>query len=223
MNLNTGQKVIAVDLDGTLAVAGPWQGLEHIGAPVPKMVERVKGWLECGCVVVVFTSRLSTPLDREFIVGPIERWCKRNIGEILPVTNIKTFDIDEFWDDRAVSVVKNNGEISFPLSNARLAGIIEAGCTGPAAALREMAVVFEQRNAVYKDNYKLAGAALDALFPEGMPKDQETMHLISLLVVKISRYINSGQSSEDSMVDAGAYCAMLADITKQRKQQKENK
>ena len=28
-----------VDLDGTLAVAEPWQGFEHIGKPVPNILK----------------------------------------------------------------------------------------------------------------------------------------------------------------------------------------
>jgi len=35
---------IGVDLDGTLAVYDGWRGPEHIGPPVPAMVERVKRW-----------------------------------------------------------------------------------------------------------------------------------------------------------------------------------
>ena len=33
---------IGVDLDGTLAVAEPWQGFEHIGKPVPNMLKKGK-------------------------------------------------------------------------------------------------------------------------------------------------------------------------------------
>jgi len=34
---------IGVDLDGTLAKYGEWRGVEHIGEPIPPMVDRVKG------------------------------------------------------------------------------------------------------------------------------------------------------------------------------------
>mgnify|MGYP006929204348 CR=1 FL=1 len=33
---------IGVDLDGTLAEATPWQGMSHIGPPVPLMMRRVR-------------------------------------------------------------------------------------------------------------------------------------------------------------------------------------
>ena len=39
---------IGVDLDGTLAHYEGWKGIEHIGAPVPAMLERVKNWLAEG-------------------------------------------------------------------------------------------------------------------------------------------------------------------------------
>ena len=41
---------IGVDLDGTLAHYDKWRGVEHIGKPVPVMLERVKKWLESSSV-----------------------------------------------------------------------------------------------------------------------------------------------------------------------------
>ena len=35
---------IGVDLDGTLAEYHGWQGIEHIGEPIPKMMARVRRW-----------------------------------------------------------------------------------------------------------------------------------------------------------------------------------
>lgn len=42
---------------------------------------------------------------------PIENWCLKHIGKKLPVTNIKDFGMIELWDDRAVQVVPNTGEV----------------------------------------------------------------------------------------------------------------
>jgi hypothetical protein len=33
---------IGIDLDGTLAFRGEWQGHNHIGEPIPLMLKRVK-------------------------------------------------------------------------------------------------------------------------------------------------------------------------------------
>ena len=52
---------IGVDLDGTLAVAEPWQGFEHIGKPVPNMLKRVKIWIQMGYRVKILTARAQDP------------------------------------------------------------------------------------------------------------------------------------------------------------------
>ncbi len=48
---------IAVDLDGTLAHYDEFRGKDHIGKPIPKMMERVKKWLDEGQKIVIFTAR----------------------------------------------------------------------------------------------------------------------------------------------------------------------
>jgi hypothetical protein len=52
---------IGVDLDGTLAHYDGWKGADNIGAPIPAMVERVKGWLAEGKTVKIFTARVYCP------------------------------------------------------------------------------------------------------------------------------------------------------------------
>jgi hypothetical protein len=98
---------IAVDLDGTLARYDGWQGADHIGAPIPAMVARVKRWLAEGQDVRIFTARVTT--DEEWIVDLIERWCLEHVGRKLPVTNVKDYGMIELWDDRAVQVEANTG------------------------------------------------------------------------------------------------------------------
>jgi len=97
---------IGVDLDGTLAISGCWKGLDHIGEPVPTMVERVKAWLNSGYTVKIFTARASAP---GFDVGVIHNWLNTNGLPKLEVTNIKDFTMIECWDDRAVQVIPNTG------------------------------------------------------------------------------------------------------------------
>ena len=55
-----GNKWIGVDLDGTLAEWDGWKGHQHIGKPIPQMVERVKRWLAMDIEVRVFTCLLYT-------------------------------------------------------------------------------------------------------------------------------------------------------------------
>ena len=107
---------IAVDLDGTLAHYDKWVGPEHIGTPIPKMVERVKRWLADGKDVRIFTARayydpadLERKLEAQRAVAAIEAWCVEQFGRALPVTNTKDYGMVEQWDDRVVQVVKNTG------------------------------------------------------------------------------------------------------------------
>jgi hypothetical protein len=107
---------IGVDLDGTLAEYTTWKGSNHIGTPVPKMLERVKAWLATGQEVRIFTARVS-PAAAELngekmndIVGRIHAWCIEHVGRPLAVTHEKDFAMIQLWDDRAVQVVPNTGE-----------------------------------------------------------------------------------------------------------------
>lgn len=104
---------IGVDLDGTLAHYDEWRGPTHIGAPIPKMVERVKKWVAEGKDVRLFTARWNCPLDsRETqlkVEESLNRWMEKHLGVILQITQSKDYQMIELWDDRAVQVEKNTG------------------------------------------------------------------------------------------------------------------
>jgi len=108
---------IGVDLDGTLAHYDGWVGFEHIGEPIPLMVNRVKEWLSQGQDVRIFTDRATllwedgceTPYDTA--IRPIEDWCERHLGQKLKVTCMKDMGCIQIWDDRAVRVEANTGRI----------------------------------------------------------------------------------------------------------------
>ena len=51
---------VGVDLDGTLAHYDKWKGADHIGVPVPRMLERVKLWLSEGMDIRIMTARVSS-------------------------------------------------------------------------------------------------------------------------------------------------------------------
>lgn len=107
---------IGVDLDGTLARYDKWMGADHIGAPVPAMLDRVKQWLAEGKDVRIFTARVSSDgsefMDREAAVArlAIREWCEVHIGQPLRITNAKDYAMVELWDDRCVQVVPNTGQ-----------------------------------------------------------------------------------------------------------------
>jgi hypothetical protein len=115
---------IAVDFDGTLAEWDPDGGPQQVwaaGQPIAPMVARVRGWLAEGKDVRIFTARvgcndrLSSQArdDQEFAAGQralIEAWCLEHLGEKLPITATKDWQMIECWDDKVIKVITNTGE-----------------------------------------------------------------------------------------------------------------
>ena len=104
--MNESDQWIGVDLDGTLAEYGDWIGVEHIGKPIPLMVERVKNWIVDGKKVKIFTARAIHGQDA---IHHIHKWLVKQGLPELEVTNVKDFYMVELWDDRCVRVVTNTG------------------------------------------------------------------------------------------------------------------
>lgn len=124
---------IAVDLDGTLAEYNGWVAADHIGKPVQSILYMVKDWLEEGKEVRIFTARISplnvclnpktdikaiqalscAPEITSALVAAeaIRKWCLLHVGVVLPITNIKDQMMSVQYDDRAVQVISNTGEI----------------------------------------------------------------------------------------------------------------
>lgn len=110
---------IGVDLDGTLAehTGVNWDGM--IGKPVPRMLARVRHWLDEGKDVRIMTARVAPyfldtadtrhPETQRFLV---QQWCVEHLGQVLPVTCSKDYGMVELWDDRAVRVEFNTGRIA---------------------------------------------------------------------------------------------------------------
>ena len=96
-----------VDLDRTLAEHNGWKGVNHIGKPVPKMMERVKKWIDEGINVKIFTARASHPKG----IPPVKKWLKENGLPDLEITCIKDMHLVRIYDDRAVQVRSNTGEL----------------------------------------------------------------------------------------------------------------
>jgi len=97
---------IGVDLDGTLAHYDGWYGPAHIGEPIPVMLKRVKGWLDEGREVRIFTARASVPEYVPFVT----QWLEKQGLPALQVTNVKDFAMLTLWDDRCVQVETNSGK-----------------------------------------------------------------------------------------------------------------
>lgn len=113
-NGNTkGLPWIGVDLDATLAEYDVWRGIEHIGKPIPAMVDRIKQWISQGHTVKIFTARVCRgrgPNDSVLAKLYIQQWLVEEAGlPALDVTNEKDFFMIQLWDDRCTQVVPNTG------------------------------------------------------------------------------------------------------------------
>ena len=98
---------VGVDLDGTLAHIGKEEfDIMHIGKPIPKMVAKVKRLMKKN-KVKIFTARAHDPKS----IPAIEAWCRRYLGEVLEITNVKDPGMQYLMDDRAVSIEKNMGTV----------------------------------------------------------------------------------------------------------------
>jgi hypothetical protein len=115
-----GNGWIGVDFDGTLAVSvtEEWNG--PLGQPVPLTVERVKARLAQGVEVRIFTARVC-PKNKDGTLQPesemselksrIDAWCEEHIGQRLECTCEKDHDMLQIWDDKAVHVTRDTGEV----------------------------------------------------------------------------------------------------------------
>jgi hypothetical protein len=105
---------IGVDLDGTLAKSIVAQTGDEIGAPIDPMVQLVKKWLVQGEDVRIFTARVNPnqgPYDALRARRHIEARCQHQLGQILPVTYEKDWDMALLFDDRARQVEHDTGRV----------------------------------------------------------------------------------------------------------------
>ena len=101
---------IGIDLDGTLATYQRWEGSDHFGDVLEPMKIRIQQWLDNQIEVRIFTARAS----QEKNIAPLQAWLvEQGLGE-LAVTNTKDYDLLQIWDDRAVEVEANTGNILTP-------------------------------------------------------------------------------------------------------------
>lgn len=107
---------IGVDFDGTLAYSLEVRGPYDLGEPIPNMVKRVRGWLDAGYTVKLFTARMNPysattkqNRDVEKMRTLLEDWCFIHLGERLECVNAKDGAMEVLWDDRAVEVKRDEG------------------------------------------------------------------------------------------------------------------
>jgi hypothetical protein len=76
--------------------------------------------------------------------------------------------------------------------------------------LDEIKMTFEQRGQIYKDNYRLMGELMTALFGDGKTKEEYAkLDLLHHVLSKLTRFVSSDLRHRDSIFDMGVYCIML--------------
>lgn len=99
---------IGIDLDGTLAQYTHFLGHDHIGEPVPEMLDFVKRLIAQGQTVKIFTARATDPES----IPVIKAWAARHgLGDI-EVTCVKDYGMTVIYDDRAIGIITNTGKRS---------------------------------------------------------------------------------------------------------------
>jgi hypothetical protein len=98
-----------MDLDGTLAQHDDAAEYDpaNIGEPVPGMVDKVKGFLDRGDKVTIFTARVHEP----GAYPHIKKWLRDQGLPDLPITNKKLPEFTHFHDDKGVAYEKNTGKV----------------------------------------------------------------------------------------------------------------
>jgi hypothetical protein len=96
-------------------------------------VQLVKAWLAHGEDVRIFTARVNPnnpQIDAVDARKAIEVWCELHLGQILPVTYEKDWDMLLLFDDRARQVERDTGRVfrAQGLQNGHLGGVALIDC-----------------------------------------------------------------------------------------------
>lgn len=104
---------VAFDLDGTAAHYDGWKGITHISDPIPKTIAHILAYINAGVTVKFLTARVATEDEEEkqLAINTIQAWSKQHIGHVLDATCIKDRHMIRLYDDRAVRVAENTGEV----------------------------------------------------------------------------------------------------------------
>ena len=138
---------------------------------------------------------------------------------LLERERIKPDNVAIAYDDRA-DVLDAYREWGIEITQLLMVG---EGGNKTAAILHRMATTFEERNAQYRDNYKVVGNVMrnlhgrNSVHPAAeLVDDFDLWHLYELLIVKLTRFANSGLKHRDSIHDIAVYAAMIENILEER-------
>ena len=97
---------IGCDFDGTLVKYSGWNHGD-VGEPVEAMCKIIRKYIEAGAEVRIVTARAAVPEN----LNVVEDWTEEHLGKRLQVTDRKDFAMTLLFDDRAVSVKRNEGRL----------------------------------------------------------------------------------------------------------------
>jgi hypothetical protein len=144
-------------------------------------------------------------------------------GEVLAIHNEETHAPRPAPIDKTCDADIDSLALLRPQKAADHAELRRQASAKPDAAsvLAEMAALFRERNAGYKDNYKMVAPIIRVLFPAGVPPElvaDDRWHLFELAIVKLTRFAVSGLYHSDSARDAAVYLAMIDAINQENKE-----
>ena len=143
---------IGFDLDGTLAKAEDTFDPESIGAPVAAMIEKLREHLAAGDTCKIFTARCYK--DEALATRVIQDWLEEQGLPRLDVTNIKDPSMELLYDDRAISVKRNEGTTK----KAAAAELLERPCCGAGCENCPYDPPHQEGNTVVREDLKKEAA-----------------------------------------------------------------
>ncbi|MGD9209196.1 MAG: hypothetical protein PVI90_00395 [Desulfobacteraceae bacterium] len=96
------QRVIAIDLDGTLLEYDGWKGEAHLGNPIPGMREVLIKLREMGWLIAIWTTRGSVGAIRRHLTKHDIPFDFVNTNPKGPASRSPKIYADVYLDDRAV-------------------------------------------------------------------------------------------------------------------------
>lgn len=110
------RRIVAVDLDGTLAGYDKWRGYTKIGKPNPDIIKLVRTEKREGAYILIHTARTTTVTNKVIpkVVVELERWLDENdvpydeiwLGTGKPYASV-------YIDDKAMNVACGDCRIRY--------------------------------------------------------------------------------------------------------------
>lgn len=215
---------IGVDLDGTLATYQHGQ-YPNVGELITPMFHFCRYLQGKGYTLQVVTARVNPYVEGRVKandqIASINLWLQGYFEFPPAITYYKDRYMLALFDDRAYNVAFNQGLVALGYSPTMDITPPKAPALSVPDLLHVMALTYEERSKVYGDNYKLFGAVLLGLFPDGITlKTSEDFIKFGVLqncITKMGRYAGHFARTKkghiDSAHDLSVYAAMLEEVS----------